>query len=172
MDLGLNEFRLDLLAYIKEHPEIERTPNGMSAVVAASEELPQGVIFILKNRRQEVNIGKTNQLHPFYMVYISSDGEVIVDHLAPKRLLDNLRLACKGKTEPIVELCRRLNAETDDGRDMSAYTELLHLAIESIVSVKEESDIASLFSDGESSFLRNEIAGLDDFELITFLIVK
>ena len=172
MDLGLNEFRLDLLAYIKEHPEIERTPNGMSAVVAASEELPQGVIFILKNRRQEVNIGKTNQLHPFYMVYISTDGEVIVDHLAPKRLLDNLRMACKGKTEPLAELCRRLNAETDDGRDMSAYTELLHLAIESIVSVKEESDIASLFSDGESSFLRNEITGLDDFELITFLIVK
>ena len=172
MDLGLNEFRLDLLAYIKDNPEIERTPNGMNAVVAASEDLPPGVIFILKNRRQEVNIGKTNQLHPFYMVYISTNGEVLIDHLAPKRLLDTLRLACKGKTKPLAELCRQLNAETDNGRDMSAYTELLHLAIESIVSVKEESDIASLFSDGESSFLRNEIAGLDDFELITFLIVR
>lgn len=106
------------------------------------------------------------------MVYISQDGEVIVDHLAPKRLLDTLRLACKGKTQPLADLCRQLNAETDNGRDMSTYTELLQLAIESIVSVKEESDIASLFSDGESSFLRNEIAGLDDFELITFLIVR
>lgn len=172
MDLGLNEFRLDLLAYIKDNPEIEHAPNGMSAVVPANEELPSGVIFILKNRRQEVNIGKTNQLHPFYMVYISTDGEVIVDHLAPKRLLDTLRLACKGKTKPLAELCRQLNKETDNGRDMSAYTDLLHLAIESIVNVKEESDIASLFTDGESSFLRNEIAGLDDFELITFLIVK
>ena len=100
------------------------------------------------------------------------DGEVIVDHLAPKRLLDTLRLACKGKTKPLAELCRQLNKETDNGRDMSAYTDLLHLAIESIVNVKEESDIASLFTDGESSFLRNEIAGLDDFELITFVIVK
>ena len=119
-----------------------------------------------------MNIGKTNQLHPFYMVYISTDGEVIVDHLAPKRLLDTLRLACKGKTKPLAELCRQLNKETDNGRDMSAYTDLLHLAIESIVNVKEESDIASLFTDGESSFLRNEIAGLDDFELITFLIIR
>lgn len=172
MDLGLNEFRLDLLAYIKDNPEIEHAPNGMSAVVPASEELPSGVIFILKNRRQEVNIGKTNQLHPFYMVYISSDGEVIVDHLAPKRLLDTLRLACKGNTKPLAELCRQLNKETDNGRDMSAYTDLLHIAIESIVNVKEESDIASLFTDGESSFFRNKIAGLDDFELITFLIIR
>ena len=172
MDLGLNEFRLDLLAYIKDNPEIEHAPNGMSAVVPANEELPSGVIFILKNRRQEVNIGKTNQLHPFYMVYISTDGEVIVDHLAPKRLLDTLRFACKDKTKPLAELCRQLNKETDNGRDMSAYTDLLHLAIESIVNVKEESDIASLFTDGESSFLRNEIAGLDDFELITFLIIR
>ncbi|MCM1142840.1 MAG: SWF/SNF helicase family protein, partial [Muribaculum sp.] len=173
MDLGLNEFRLDLLTYIKENPDIERTPNGMRAVVAADVDLVPGVIFILKNRRQEVNIGKTNQLHPFYMVYISADGDVVIDHLAPKRLLDTLRFACKGKTKPLAELCRQVNIETNDGRDMSAYTELLQLAIESIVTVKEESDIASLFSDGgESSFLRNEIAGLDDFELITFLIVR
>ena len=37
MDLGLNEFRLDLLSYMKDNPDIEHTPFGMSAVVAPSQ---------------------------------------------------------------------------------------------------------------------------------------
>lgn len=172
MDLGLNEFRLDLLAYIKDNHDIEHTPNGMSAVVKSSDLVPPGVIYILKNRRSEVNIGKTNQLHPFYMVYLTMDGEVLIDHLSPKKLLDTMRHACKGKTQPIKELCQQVARETKDGRDMTTYSELLQEAIASIISVKEESDMDSLFSEGETSFLRNDIAGLDDFELITFLIVK
>lgn len=172
MDLGLNEFRLDLLAYMKENHDIEHTPNGMSAVVKSSNLVQPGVIFILKNRCSEVNIGKTNQLHPFYMVYLSMDGEVLINHLSPKKLLDIMRLACKGKTQPDKELCKRVANETDNGRDMSEYSDLLQEAIASIISVKEESDVDSLFSEGETSFLRNDIAGLDDFELITFLIVK
>ena len=172
MDLGLNEFRLDLLEYIKHHPDIEKTPFGLHSVTAATEDMPAGVIFVLKNRTNSVNIDNQNRLHPFYMVYISNDGDVVCDHLSPKEMLDKVRYLCKGKTEPIPELYKQFNKETRDGRNMSEISALLGDAISSIIEVKDESDIDSFLSGGQVSFLSNEIKGLDDFELICFIVVR
>ena len=178
MDLGLNEFRLDLLTYIKQHPDIEHAPYGMNAVVAVPPSTPNGVdikpgvVFVLKNRNNAVNVDRKNLLHPFYMVYLGDDGTVLCDHLHPKHLLDTLRLLCKGKSDHDPALCSRLNKETKDGRKMEKYSELLQEAVGSIVEKKEETDIDSLFSLGETTALRGEINGLDDFELITFLIIR
>ena len=172
MDLGLNEFRLDLLEYIKNHPDIEKAPFGLNAVVPANEDAPAGVIFVLKNRSDSVNIDNQNRLHPFYMVYISDEGEVICDHLSPKQMLDKMRFLCKGKTQPIPEVYKQFNKETRDGRDMSKFSYLLGEAIASIIEVKDESDIDSFLGGGQVSFLTNEIKGLDDFELICFLVVR
>ena len=172
MDLGLNEFRLDLLDYIKRHPDIDKSPFGLHAIAKATEDTPAGVIYVLKNRSNSVNIDNQNRLHPFYMVYISNDGEVICDHLSPKDMLDKMRYLCKGKTEPYSELCRQFNKETRDGRNMSQYSNLLGDAIASIIEVKDESDIDSFLGGGQVSFLNNEIKGLNDFELICFLVVK
>lgn len=172
MDLGLNEFRLDLLDYVKTHPELEHTPMGLHAVAPASADCPPGVIFVLKNREQNINIDNKNQLHPFYMVYIGEDGEVICDYLKPKKLLDDMRHICRGQSKPIEALYRRFNEDTDDGRDMSEVSELLGEAINSIIEVKEESDIDSLFKSGGTTALMNAVSGLDDFELVCFLVVK
>ncbi|WP_418587144.1 helicase-related protein [Phocaeicola sp.] len=172
MDLGLNEFRLDLLANLKEHPNMDLTPFGMSAIVKSSELVEPGVIYVLKNKNNGVNIDRSNLLHPFYMVYLSHTGTVICDHLSPKKLLDKMRYACKDKIEPDKELCRQFNKETREGKNMRHYSDLLQSAIESIITVKEESDIDSLFSIGETSALTCNIKGLDDFELICFLVVK
>lgn len=172
MDLGLNEFRLDLLTNLKEHPNMDLTPFGMSAVVNASELVEPGVMYVLKNKNNGVNIDRSNLLHPFYMVYLSHTGTVICDHLSPKKLLDKMRYACKDKTEPDKTLCKQFNKETRDGKNMRHYSDLLQSAIESIITVKEESDIDSLFSVGETSALTYNIKGLDDFELICFLVIK
>lgn len=172
MDLGLNEFRMDLLEYIKNHPDIDKAPFGLHSVAAASEETPAGVIYVLKNRSNSVNIDNQNRLHPFYMVYISNEGEVICDHLSPKQMLDKMRFLCKRKTEPIPELYRQFNKETRDGKNMVVFSKLLGDAIASIIEVKEESDIDSFLGGGQMSFLTNEIKGLDDFELICFLVVR
>lgn len=172
MDLGLNEFRLDLLEYIKNHPDIEKAPFGLNAVVPANDDAPAGVIFVLKNRSDSVNIDNQNRLHPFYMVYISDDGKVICDHLSPKDMLDKMRFLCKGKTEPIPEVYKQFNKETRDGKDMSKFSELLGEAIASIIEVKDESDIDSFLGGSQVSFLSNEIKGLDDFELICFLVIR
>ena len=172
MDLGLNEFRLDLLEYLKTHPDMERKPRGLHAVVPATEELPEGVIFVLRNVNNSVNIDNQNRIHPFYMVYIGWEGDVICDYLNPKQLLDDVRLLCRGKSEPIKAVYTKFNEETDDGRNMAEMSELLSMAIDSIIDTKEESDIDSLFSAGGTSALMSDISGLSDFELICFLVVK
>ena len=172
MDLGLNEFRLDLLEYVKNHGDLDKKPKGMHAVVPATDELPEGLVFILKNINNSVNIDNQNRIHPFYMVYIGMDGKVVCDYLNPKKMLDDIRLLCRGKKEPIKELCQRFNEETDDGKDMTEMSELLSEAINSIIDCKEESDIDSLFSAGGTSALMSAVSGLDDFELICFLVVK
>lgn len=172
MDLGLNEFRLDLLEYMKHHHDVETTPHGMHAVVPAREDAPAGAIFVLRNVNDSVNADHRNRIHPFYMVYIGMDGALLCDYLNPKQMLDTIRLLCRGRTEPISDLCREFNQETDDGRNMAEMSELLSEAVNSIIDVKEESDIDSLFKSGGTTALLSQISGLDDFELICFLVVK
>lgn len=168
MDLGLNDFRMDLLAYIKDHPSLDRTPFGIHAVVHGDK---PGVIFVLKNVNKGINIENQNQLHPFYLVFVGDDGEVICNHLQPKETLDFMRQAARGKTAPDMTACRTFNEETKDGKDMRRVSELLQDAISSIVSVKEESDIDSFFGSGQTSFLSGNINGIDDFELLCFMVV-
>lgn len=172
MDLGLNEFRLDLLDYMKQGHDIEHTPMGLHALVASDKDAPPGVIFVLKNRNNEINIDRKNRLHPFYMVYISKDSEVIVDHLDPKDLLDRMRHLCRGKFAPLLELCRKFNAETRDGQRMGTYSRLLGDAISSLIKVKESTDLFSFLDGDTGSLFGNEVRGLDDFELICFLIIR
>lgn len=171
MDLGLNEFRLDLLEYIKNNPDVERAPFGMHAVVQSSETMPAGVIYVLKNLSSNVDSDNQNRLHPFYIVYISNDGKVICNHLEPKRMLDMMRLICKKNSQPDEELCKLFNLETNEGGDMSKYSQLLQDSLSSIINVKDESDFDSFFSHGESSYMKNTVTSLNDFELICFLVV-
>ena len=172
MDLGLNEFRLDLLEYMNSNHDVEHTPFGLHAVVSATEQTPPGTIFVLKNRTAGINIDHKNQLHPFYMVYIRDDGEVMVDHLHPKDMLDRMRLLCKPLHAPDVKLCSQFNKETRDGLRMDKYSDLLSKAIQSIINVKEKSDIDSFLSGEQGELFKDRITGLDDFELICFLVVR
>ena len=172
LDLGLNDFRLDLLDYVKKHGSLEQTPFGLHTVVQSTATLPPGAVYILKNRNTGINIDRKNQLHPFYMVYISMTGEVIVNHLQPKKMLDLLRQACSGQSSPSDELCKAFNRETSDGRRMDTYSHLLGQAIKSIITVKEQSDVLSFLEGASGDLFSKEIKGLDDFELICFFVVR
>ena len=172
MDLGLNEFRLDLLEYMNSNHDVEHTPFGLHAVVSATEQTPPGTIFVLKNRTAGINIDHKNQLHPFYMVYISDTGDVVIDHLHPKDMLDRMRLLCKPLHAPDVKLCSQFNKETRDGLRMDKYSDLLSKAINSIISVKESSDMDSFLDGVQGELFDKKISGLDDFELICFLVIN
>lgn len=172
-DLGLNDFRMDLVNYVKAHGDLASLPNGMHAVVPAAPErgLVPGVIFALRNRNEGVNINRQNRLHPYYLVYVAQDGSIVVNHTDAKRLLDLARVACKDRSDPIPEAYHPFNRATQDGRRMDAYSALLQKGIQSMIALKEEKDIDSLFSGGTTTALSNTINGLGDFELIAFLVV-
>lgn len=173
-DLGLNDFRMDLVNYINENGTLEGVANGMHAVCRQDIDkgIVPGVIYILKNKNTGINIDNTNQLHPFYLIYIKENGEVFSDHLNVKNTLDILRSISKGNNEPLKDLYELFNDETNDGKDMQKYSALLNASIESILNVKDESDVDSLFSAGGTTASINAIKGLEDFELITFVVIK
>ena len=173
-DLGLNDFRMDLLSYLEEHPELERLPKGLHTVVPAQSEigLEAGVIFTLRSRQAESQSIQTNRLYPYYIVYINQQGEVIYDYTQVKHLLDVARKACRGKSEPIPSVYEPFNLKTEDGRNMKQYSELLDKVVYTIKSVKAEKDIDSLFSGLQTTALVDEISSLNDFELISFIVIE
>ena len=172
-DLGLNDFRMDLVNYVKTHGDLAGLPNGMHAVVPAAPEhgLVPGVIFALRNRNDGVNINRQNRLHPYYLLYVARDGSVIINHTEAKGLLDLVRAACKDRSDAIPEAYKPFNHATKDGRRMDAYSALLQKGIQSMVQLKEEKDIDSLFAGGKTTALLNTINGVGDFELVAFLVV-
>ncbi|MGN0805759.1 MAG: C-terminal helicase domain-containing protein, partial [Candidatus Coproplasma sp.] len=173
-DLGLNDFIMDLHNYVKERGEPKGITTGLHAVVSAdaSKGVDPGIIFVLRNRNNGVNINKQNRLHPYYLVYLKENGEVVYNHLDVKSTLDVLRTTSKGRGEPIAELCRKFNKETKDGLKMDKYNALLDDAVASIIEVKEENDLQSLFKSGSKVLFQQRIDGLDDFELISFVVIK
>ena len=171
-DLGLNDFRVDLSNLIKKYGELQQIPEGLHAVVQSNEHLQEGVIFTLKNVNTSVNIDKLNRLHPYYIVYLRNDGTIVSNHVEPKKILDAMRMAAKGIDEPITDLCKQLSEETHDYSDMTKYSQLLKDSISSILKKEEEKDVQSLFSAGGTTALQDKIKGIEDFKLLSFLIVK
>lgn len=171
-DLGLNDFRVDLSNYIKMFGELTHLPEGLHAVVEAKNDLPSGVIYILKNVNTSVNINKLNRLHPYYMIYVKDDGEPFLHHIESKKILDAIRMLCKGKTEPIVQLCRKISKETNDYHNMERYSGLLKKSIGSILDTEEKKEVQSLFKSGGTTALKEKLKGIEDFKLISFLIIR
>ena len=172
-DLGLNDFRMDLLSYMEDYGDIASAPKGLHAVVPAdpARGLQPGVIFALRSVDEQVKVNRHNRLHPHYLVYLSTDGDVVTDHTEVKALLDLIRSSARGRNEPIAPAYRVFNAATREGVDMSAYSTLLNQAIGSLIDVTEQRDIDSLFAGASTTALQQSFAGLDDFELIAFLAI-
>lgn len=171
-DLGLNDFRVDLTNYIKTYGELAHIPEGLHAVVQATETLQTGVIFVLKNVNSSININKLNRLHPYYLVYIKENGELLLNHVESKKILDAMRMFCKGKTVPLTDLCKGLSVETDEYHDMDRYSSLLKQSIGTILRTEEEKEVLSLFKSGGTTALKDKLKGIEDFNLVSFLIVR
>jgi hypothetical protein len=171
-DLGLNDFRVDLSNMIKEYGELKSIPEGLHAVVKSSQVLQSGVIFVLKNVNSSVNINKLNRLHPYYLVYMKMNGELIMNHVESKKILDGMRMLARGRTAPIEDICKALAEETDDYHQMGEYSALLKQGISTILQKEEEKEVLSLFKRGGTTALQEKIKGVEDFKLVSFLIVR
>ena len=170
-DLGLNDFRVDLANMIKTYGELNNIPEGLHAVAKSSNILQKGVIFVLKNINSSININKLNRLHPYYLVYIDEDGGLIQGHVESKKILDAMRMLSKGKNKPLEDVCKEVSSETDDYHEMDKYSSLLKKSIGTILQKEDEKEILSLFKSGGTTALQERFKGIEDFKLISFLIV-
>jgi len=171
-DLGLNDFRVDLANMIKTYGELSNIPEGLHAVAKSSNILQKGVIFILKNINSSININKLNRLHPYYLVYIDEDGGLIQGHVESKKILDAMRMLSKGHNKPLEDVCKEISSETDDYHEMNKYSSLLKKSIGTILQKEDEKEILSLFKSGGTTALQEKFKGIEDFKLISFLIVR
>ncbi|MCI5669779.1 MAG: helicase-related protein [Candidatus Enterosoma sp.] len=173
-DLGLNDFRMDLAHYIKEKGYPNGIPYGLYAVTKENKEkgIVPGVIFVLKNTNDKISIHTKNRLHPYYLVYLDMQGNVIFNYTQVKKILDVMRTISKHRKEPDRSLCTSFNKETKDGTMMDKYSELLEASVASIIDVKKQDDFASLLSDGSDVLYDGGIKGVDDFQLVSFFVIK
>lgn len=170
-DLGLNDFRVDLTNLVKKYKDVKNLPEGVHAVVKATESLPKGMIFILKNINENINIDKSNRLHPYYLIYIKNNGELFLKHIESKKILDAVRIMCNGKTEVMRDLCLDIEESTNDYNEMAEYSALLKQSIQSILQTEDDKLVLSLFKTGGTSFGNKSFKGIEDFKLISFLII-
>jgi ERCC4-related helicase len=177
-DLTMNDFKMDLMEYLKHYKkDLEKAPMGMYAITTnedglLNDQIKPGVIFTLRQINKNANIQKHNPLYPFYMVYVYADGNVKFNYLHTKKILDFYKKMCSGKKVVMSEQVELFNKETKDGSIMSKYSKLLESTISSIIGKTEEKGVASLFSKGGTTLQKNMFSGIEDFELISFLIVR
>lgn len=171
-DLTFNDFKIELMEYMKEHrKELDNAPFGIYSIVPA-EEFEPGAIFLLRQVKGVKESKDKNALTPYYLVYITEDEEVKLNYIQSKKILDYYQKLCSGKKEVFRNLVESFDRETDNGRQMDKYSQLLKESIENIIGKKQETGVRSLFTKGGTSPVKNNIEGLEEFELISFLILK
>ena len=172
-DLSFNDFKMDLVNYMKNHKELlEKAPTGMYAIAKSNiDEAVRGVIFCLKKINQNIKPSEYNTLNPYFFVYIKDDGEILLNFIQSKKILDIYKKLCSGKKELYSDLIKEFNQETNNAKDMKKFTDFLEKTVENIVGKEEEKGIESLFS-FDKTILSKSVQNMDDFELISFLVIK
>lgn len=175
-DLTLDDFMMSLDRYMKENPSVlEKYPTGVYAVTNKEEKLGEdvvpGVVYCLKQTKYSESQEGATSLYPYYLVYVNENGDIHITNTSPKKILDIYKALCQGKHEPIEPLIKAFNKETKNGSVMNKYTELLEKAVFDIKGVVEKKGIQSMFQIGAATLFENTVKGLNDFELISFLVV-
>ena len=174
-DLTLTDFRIDLAQYIQAHPGIlENLPLGTCAVTTSNEaEIAPGIIFCLRAEGTAAqHIPETGYpLGAHYLVHAGEDGTVLLPYTQAKQILDRIKRLCLGRDLPDAGACARFDKATRQGEDMRKAQRQLAAAVASIVGKKEERAIASIFTPGGTHVLKGEFAGINDFEVLAYLVV-
>jgi hypothetical protein len=176
-DLTLTDFRIDLAGFLKDHAgKLESMPLGTMAVTTAEGEgdaIPPGILFCLRAVGDAAlkAVEPGYPLAPHYVLHMGEDGTVLLPYTQAKQALDRLKRLCIGRDLPDAGACARYEKATKDGKDMSAAQDLLAKAVASIVGKGEERAVASLFTPGGTHAMKGEFSGINDFEVVAFLVV-
>jgi hypothetical protein len=102
---------------------------------------------------------------------MDKEGTVRYGSTQARQLLKQFRKLCYGMDQPIKPLVEHFLAETKNASDMQFYSHLLTRAVRAIQNEEDQASEQGVF---DFSGYNNPFAGttLDDFELISFLVVK
>jgi hypothetical protein len=186
-DFSLDDFRIDLMNYLKANEEeLRNAPLGLYAIAPSPHNpfwqnkqlvLPDtkdiirpGVIFCFKHFEDGQEYERLNPLHPYFLVYIRNDGTVRYHFSNAKQILEIYRLLASEQDKAVSELCDLFDSETNDGDKMDEYNELVKKAM---------ADIANTLGKRLNLQLQNSRSAIiptkkkdTNFELITWLIIK
>ncbi len=192
-DFTLDDFRIELLNFIENNRKrLKESPLGLYAVVPApggdhasliknreistteKEIIKPGVIYCLSQKNGSDDNEAVNPLNPYFLVYIRDDGTVRYNYTNAKQILEMYRLLCQNQKQPYEELCNLFNQETGNGMKMEKYSALLGKATKEISHMFKKKGNAKLTSDRGAVLipLAEQINEMDDFELVTWLIVR
>ena len=170
-DLTLNDFRMDLTEYMREHQSmLEATPFGARAAVAVAGER-QGAVFCLKDMSGKKPPEDAFALAPYYLVYVADDGGIVFGPAESRETLDFLKKSCAGRCVPEQRAVDAFNVRTRKGADMAHYQKLLGAAVESVVGRQQEEGVKSLFSRGGVRLTGAADRSVNDFEVVAFVAV-
>ena len=174
-DLTLTDFRIDLADYLRERPgTLANLPLGVYAVTTeADAETPPGIIFCLRAEGPAAarSFEPGYPLAPHYLVHVGDHGAVLLPFTQARRVLDRLKRLCLGRDLPDAGACARFDRMTRGDRDMQHAQRLLAAAVASVTGKSEERALASLFAPGGTRPLASEFSGIDEFEVVAFLVV-
>ena len=177
-DLTLTDFRIELAEFHRQHPgRLEELPQGVFAVTVSGDEtesdLPPGVLFFLRAASEQARraVDPSYPLAPHYVVHVGEDGTVLLPFTQAKQVLDRLKKTATGRDLPDVGACKRFDKATRKGADMTSVQRLLASAVTSIAGKSEEHAVASLFAPGGTHAFKGEFQGINDFEVINFMVV-
>ena len=191
-DFSLEDFRTDLMQFIENNKMLlEDAPLGLYSIVPSPSGefnhlieyknlddqvkniIAPGILFCLKQKGETQGNEKLNPLQPYFLIYIRQDGTTRFNYFHVKQILEIYRILCHDQSQPIEDLCNIFDEETHNGKEMSAYTELLDKAVNSIVGTFKKKAGASLFAkDGIIPDINKQLNDSDNFELVTWLIIK
>ncbi len=177
-DFTLDDFRADLAEYLRANEDALRdAPFGLYAVVPPEPQYKQiqaGVIFCLEQKGETQASATINPLQPYFLVYVLDDGTVRYTFAQPKQILEMFRVLCYEKRAPYEDLCKLFDTETQNGADMTHYTDLLRDAIGSIARTFSKRAAATLQA-GRGAILPPQTAQAtttSEYELVTWLVIR
>lgn len=177
-DFTLDDFRAELARYIESNRQkLKDAPFGLYAVVPSQKEVASvspGVIFCLRQKGDTSGNEVVNPLQPYFLVYVRDDGEVRYTFTQAKQILDVFRALCAEEPRAHEDLCRTFDAETDDGKDMTRYTELLNKSVAAITHTFRKRNAGNLLSGRGGTLVKRDrqVSAATDFDLITWLVIK
>ena len=192
-DFTMDDFRIELTNFLDTHKKhLHDSPLGLYAVVpapsgeyancyheqefkeSAKNGIKPGVIFCLKQKQASEGNAAINPLASYFLAYIRMDGTISYNYTHAKHILEIYRLLCQGVTLPYDQLCELFNTETDYCEKMIDYTELLKTAADEIISVFKKRSAQKLTAERGALIapLKQQLDNLNQFELVTWLIVK